>query len=406
MTKPIWHSPAWITAIVGLVAAFLTVPEKVANYFQQQQDIERLKIENQSSKQDKEFEVARNTLAQQGRERVFLLRYLAATHDDVDTKAWAEAEVTRLDDIIRMQKEVEQTRAEAEDLTARLREGTQNREQLRKNLEELHVKLNNKNLEIAELKQQAGLSSEVENPRAFPPAYQSTTDARHCRSHLIYGSPSEDGHVICRLGFAFSYDTDRMIPIWASYRLLASPPVVVSSRRRLMFRPDPEVPVPQNYLSNFRGSGYDRGHLVPTIAVLWNWNAAQEAQFSSNITPQNPRFNRGIWARLDRVIRVWVEERGMLYVISGPVFNSDNVKWINQIVAIPDLFFKIVFDPVSRSSLAFLIPNTNVASSSRLEDFLVTVNEIEKKTGLDFFSELPDNEQSLLESTPATELWH
>ena len=103
---PIWHSPAWITAIVGLVSAFLTVPEIVGSDLSKQQDIDTAKIANQGALQDQEFRVVKETLVNQDEERVFVLRYLAATHDDPDAKAWAQDEVQRLDQLAAKEREI------------------------------------------------------------------------------------------------------------------------------------------------------------------------------------------------------------------------------------------------------------------------------------------------------------
>lgn len=86
--RPIWHSPPWITAIVGLVGTFLTVPQYVGDYLQQQQTID-------GARQAQELELVRETLLQKGTERVFLLRYIAATSDDDQARDWAADEVDR-----------------------------------------------------------------------------------------------------------------------------------------------------------------------------------------------------------------------------------------------------------------------------------------------------------------------
>lgn len=112
---PIWHSPAWLTAIAGIVSIFLTVPDIVGNYLSKQQDIELAKqkteslhLGNTDSKQKQEFEIINNTLARQGDERIFMLRYLAATIDDADAKKWAEKEVEMLEEIANEKEKLEQ----------------------------------------------------------------------------------------------------------------------------------------------------------------------------------------------------------------------------------------------------------------------------------------------------------
>ena len=174
LTKPIWHSPAWITAIVGLVGVFLTIPERVGNYFEKQQEITHLEIQNLDSRQEHELNVALNTLAQQGDERVFLLRYLAATHDDADAKKWAEGEVARLDKIADLEELSKQKHAEVVALEGRLQEEvaraderTEGIDNLGQELKALQIELSEKNSEITELRQKAGLSDQDDAPRSI-----------------------------------------------------------------------------------------------------------------------------------------------------------------------------------------------------------------------------------------------
>lgn len=167
---PIWHSPAWIAAIVGLVSAFLTVPEVVGDYLTKQQDIELAKenteavrLGNIESKQEQEFQIVNSTLAQQGTERVFVLRYLASTLDDKDAKAWAEKEVERLDDLASLQEALEKSRREfvqrEQELKQLIERNDENSDELKLELDELRTLLEAKNSEVAELRQKAGILS-------------------------------------------------------------------------------------------------------------------------------------------------------------------------------------------------------------------------------------------------------
>ena len=158
MTKPIWHRPVFLTGIVSIISGFLTIPGIVADYVLKQQDIERLIIENSAFRQEQEFDVALNTLAQQGRERIFFLRYLAATHDDQEARNWAKSEVARLDQIASTEEELEQKRGEIDVLLAQLQEGTDNTAGIKEQLAVLQTELTKRDSEVAELKRRAGLS--------------------------------------------------------------------------------------------------------------------------------------------------------------------------------------------------------------------------------------------------------
>ena len=171
--KPIWQSPAWLTAIVAVISAFLTVPEIIGDYLAKQQDIELAKektksiqIGNIDSKQKQEFDIVNSTLAQQGEERVFVLRYLASTLDDPDAKEWAEGEVARLDDLASLQEALEKARVEftqkERDLIRRINKGNENRESLKKELANLRSELSRKDSEVSEIKKKAGIKNTVD----------------------------------------------------------------------------------------------------------------------------------------------------------------------------------------------------------------------------------------------------
>ncbi|WP_089727778.1 hypothetical protein [Candidatus Thiosymbion oneisti] len=169
--EAIWKKPAWITAIVGLISVFLTVPEIIGNYLAKQQDIEiakentrALKLKNTESKQDQEFEIVNNILARQGTERVFALRYLAATLDDPDAKAWATKEVERLDKLAGSQEELSKAKQELErkekELQALISKGDADTQKLEAEVETLQASLDLKDTELAELRQKAGLGDQ------------------------------------------------------------------------------------------------------------------------------------------------------------------------------------------------------------------------------------------------------
>ena len=161
---PVWHRPAWITAMVGLVSAFLTIPDVVGDYLAKEQEIEATRIENEGSVQGQALELVQNTLSQQGDERIFMLRFFAATLQDPQAKAWAEGEVARLDELARLQGELDRQRLaidtkEAE--IALLREEGAETEALQSEISTLQAAISQKDLEVAELRAQAGVERQA-----------------------------------------------------------------------------------------------------------------------------------------------------------------------------------------------------------------------------------------------------
>lgn len=158
----------------------------------------------------------------------------------------------------------------------------------------------------------------------------------------------------------------------------------------------------------YDGFGYDRGHLAPSADFRWNKEALSESYFYSNMSPQRPDFNRGVWAKLESFIRQYVSENDeKVYVVTGGIL-KDNLARIERSinkVSIPEYFFKVVLDidGDSHSGIAFILPNE--ASEYPVTNFAVSIDEAEKLTGIDFFPALPDDEENELEANLDIKHW-
>ena len=156
-------------------------------------------------------------------------------------------------------------------------------------------------------------------------------------------------------------------------------------------------------LSDYKGSGYDRGHLVPTGDMKYSDESMRESFFMSNISPQNPDFNRGIWRKLEQLVRDWGRE-GEIFITTGGVLLYENLGSIgSNKVTIPSKFYKIVYSSHKNSMIGFLVPKKK--SNFKLESFVVEVDSIEKITGINFYEDLPDNMENLLESEINLKKW-
>jgi endonuclease G len=156
----------------------------------------------------------------------------------------------------------------------------------------------------------------------------------------------------------------------------------------------------------FDGFGYDRGHLAPSADFRWSQKALSESYFYSNMSPQKPEFNRERWAELESWIRTYVIDfNESVYVITGPVLKPDLKQQGGNKVSIPEQFYKIVLDLEGdeKKAIAFLMPNEHCAYP--ISGYVTSVDEIEKLTGLDFFSSLADTEESSLEAMNTMDGW-
>jgi len=181
-------------------------------------------------------------------------------------------------------------------------------------------------------------------------------------------------------------------------------------KRGERFQPDPLVTEGPATLKDYRGGDsrgrhFDRGHLKPAADSRSSAAEMEESFYLSNISPQDPGFNRGIWRRLEEEIRRFVENDQELYIITGPCLH-DNLPVIGaNRVSIPERFYKAVYDlkPPQKKAIAFLIPNRN--SSRPLTDFVISIDSLEKTVGIDFFPQLDDQLENQLEKTSRIEDW-
>ena len=207
--------------------------------------------------------------------------------------------------------------------------------------------------------------------------------------------PSND--LVKHTYYTLSYNEKYEQANWVYYSLTDSMVINGGSERSNKFKVDKMVSTGSAKSADYTKSGYDRGHLCPAADMDFNPVAMEESFLMSNICPQAPDFNRGIWKELETEVRNWAKKEHKIYVVTGPVFN-DNKGTIGQDnVLVPGYFFKILYEETDQPKIiAFVFPNRK--SDRPLTDFAVPVDEAEKLTGFDFFSQLPDELENKLES--------
>ncbi|WP_236015037.1 DNA/RNA non-specific endonuclease [Geomonas anaerohicana] len=227
-----------------------------------------------------------------------------------------------------------------------------------------------------------------------------------CQEFTTYGVPGQSGDLLCRKGFLLSHDAQKKTPLWVVERMTRER-LQAKLKRSDNFRPDVDLPKGQRAeLSDYRGSGYDRGHMAPAADMAWDEQAMSESFYLSNMVPQaGAGMNRGIWAELEGKVRRWVEQRGELFIYSGPIYPKGSVKTIGRNhVAVPSALYKVILDPARHEALALIMPNQALETED-MPRYLVPVREVERQTGLDFFATLPKEEQDRIETRTPTALW-
>ena len=252
----------------------------------------------------------------------------------------------------------------------------------------------------------------IVDPLTDPTVSLTPEQRLYAARHLRLGKPQAVYERV-RGGYVLAQDARLKIPLWVQYELGPNELQGPASRTD-DFQPDTSIPFGYRAeLEDYSGSGFDRGHMAPAGDMKRSWRVMSESFLLSNMAPQvGIGFNRHIWKNLEDAIRGWVEQRGTLTIITGPVFavEGDHVshKVIGENhVAVPTHFYKIIVDansPNRLEALAFIIANQSL-SGRHYSEFLTTIDEIEKATGLDFLSALPTDVQDRLESKKAERIW-
>lgn len=204
------------------------------------------------------------------------------------------------------------------------------------------------------------------------------------------------GVLIKHKAYILSYREEYEQAEWVAYELTKSELNDVTGRED-NFTEDPDVATGSALSSDYSRSGYDRGHLAPSADMRYESRVQKESFYMSNIAPQSAELNRGVWKDLEEAVRRWVKQYDTLYIVTGGVLQP-GLEYIGKKnkIAVPNEFYKIIFDKHRMVMKAFLIPNNNPGPD--FNDYRVTVDSVEKVTGLDFFPALPDSIENIIEA--------
>lgn len=237
----------------------------------------------------------------------------------------------------------------------------------------------------------------------------STTVAGDVEAVMIPGGTPNQ--TVTYPGFTVHYNSHWHLPNCVVYTLTASE-TRGRSERQETFEKDENVwgcAAPEEYA----GTGYDRGHMAPAGDFKWSDEAMESTFKMSNVCPQDHQLNKGAWNDLEIKVREWARRDKKLVIYTGPVFaDKKNPEKITRSrsnkkgrVAVPTAFYKIIYAPTARPAraIAFIMPNE--PCDDELKNYVVTIDEVERLTGLDFLSSLPAERQKQLQSTSNTAVW-
>lgn len=204
-------------------------------------------------------------------------------------------------------------------------------------------------------------------------------------------------------GYAVGYSETKANPLWSAYQLGADHGH--DCPRLSRFLTDDRTLVRTTH-DSYNSSGYDRGHLAPSdnIGSRYGCDSQNETYFMSNITPQLPSLNQKSWLGLEMLEASYAEQVGNIWVTAGPIFDP---VWLNRLcsgVELPVAFYKIIVKEIDgKPNVLAAIFTQDTKPGTELSKLVTTVDEIERHTGIDFLSELPDDIERGLESNRATD---
>lgn len=201
---------------------------------------------------------------------------------------------------------------------------------------------------------------------------------------------NRSNRIITHKGYTVSYNYDWKIPNWVAYEL-TDWEVEGEVPRYDRFKPDPMVPQNATATTNdYKYSGFDRGHMAPAADMKWDEQAMKESFYLSNICPQNPNLNGGVWKDLEEQVRDLASQKGRIFVVCGPIVNDTlNTIGENKVV-VPQAFFKVLLQEDGGKIHTIGFVYENVSGRKPMASYAMSVDEVEEITNIDFFCSLPD----------------
>ena len=215
--------------------------------------------------------------------------------------------------------------------------------------------------------------------------------------------------IIKHKGFTLSFNCQTLCPDWVAWCLTKEEATTKKVERTNYFQADTQVPSNCRVeYYDYSKSGYDRGHMVPAADMRWDKQAMEDCFLMSNMCPQHHDLNEGDWNSLEMACRRWAKAEGAIYIACGPIFEEDRQpdRIGRKRIAVPDHFFKVVMTltPGNERAIGFIFQNTTGVQF--MKDCAVSVDEVEKITGYDFFASVPRELQERIEAQADFKEWN
>ncbi len=217
----------------------------------------------------------------------------------------------------------------------------------------------------------------------------------------LSGMPEQ---IVEKKAYVASYNKDTRCPNWVAWHLTAAH-TDGPCKRQNNFTEEESVPLPRATPDDYRKSGWSRGHLCPAGDNKWDTTAMRESFSLVNVCPQDAALNSGLWNRIEMDCRTWAKRFGSVYVVCGPVLMKRKHETIGRNkVVVPEAFFKVVLCMEGKpKAIGFVVRNNE--GKKRRDQFVNTVDEVERITGYDFFPALPDKIEREVEAHADIDDW-
>ena len=204
--------------------------------------------------------------------------------------------------------------------------------------------------------------------------------------------------------FTLSYQEGYELASWAAYQLTPEQ-AKANGTVKEKYAEDPAVATGTSSPKDYKNAGFIMAQLVPPEDMFINQQAVEETFLMSNIVPQKPAFNKYVWKTNERLIREWAKEGNTLYIVAGPVLTDAPFGTFGpNKVSIPTRYYKAVLDANGSRAVGFVF-RSNTASGTQ-KFFAVSIDELEKITGIDFFHTLPDDLEAKIENNNDLTKWN
>ncbi|PLX09409.1 MAG: DNA/RNA endonuclease [Marinilabiliales bacterium] len=199
----------------------------------------------------------------------------------------------------------------------------------------------------------------------------------------------KDEQLICHQAYCLVYSEEHEQAKWVAYQL-TDKMLESNVSRNNKFIIDPLVTTGTANNKDYKGSGYDRGHLAPSADMCYSQNTMEESFYYSNMSPQLPGFNRGIWKTLESNVRTYAEKLNKIYIVTGPILKESLPQIGENQVDVPEEYFKAILfiSDTCSQAIAFVLPNNKI-DNDMLFNYVISIDELEKLLKVNLFYKLP-----------------